>query len=380
MANNKIELGDEVLIDLTQDTVTEDTLLEGETAHDSSGSFIVGKASRGGSSEWSAIQNKPFETINDDNFYVSNGEINVSAKVMDKYTQKETENLLDEKANSADVYTKTELNGMLNAKANATDVYTQTAVDGLLDAKANSSDVYTQTEVNELLDLKANASSVYTQGEVNNLLNGKANTADVYTKTQADDLLNNKLDTNAEILKGIPSGDYYDSTHTYVKGEIFIYNNKVYKAIVDTVPLGTLPTNTIYFEETTLGNEILTLGEEQDAVGVTDENVVWLNNSSGNSTKPTVSKRGKVCVLSLTGQLKSGTYNAYSSSGTGTTLGRLPFKPSSSISFVTQAGTSTATEGGAMRCASDGYLYFNNNKTFSANTWLTGQCVYFTNE
>lgn len=44
MAINKVEFGDEVLIDLTEDTVTEDTLLEGETAHDASGNPIRGRA------------------------------------------------------------------------------------------------------------------------------------------------------------------------------------------------------------------------------------------------------------------------------------------------------------------------------------------------
>ena len=56
MANNKIILGDEVLMDLTEDTVTEDTLFEGETAHDASGNKIIGRA-RGGASEWDEIKN-----------------------------------------------------------------------------------------------------------------------------------------------------------------------------------------------------------------------------------------------------------------------------------------------------------------------------------
>lgn len=45
MANNKIIFGDEVLIDLTPDTVTADTLAEGYIAHDRSGNTIVGKMS-----------------------------------------------------------------------------------------------------------------------------------------------------------------------------------------------------------------------------------------------------------------------------------------------------------------------------------------------
>lgn len=42
MANNKIIFGDEVLIDLTEDTVTPDTLAEGYVAHDRSGNIITG--------------------------------------------------------------------------------------------------------------------------------------------------------------------------------------------------------------------------------------------------------------------------------------------------------------------------------------------------
>lgn len=42
MARNKIVYGSEVLIDLTADTVTKETLLKGATAHDKSGEVITG--------------------------------------------------------------------------------------------------------------------------------------------------------------------------------------------------------------------------------------------------------------------------------------------------------------------------------------------------
>lgn len=42
MARNKVVYGSEVLIDLTADTVTKDTLLKGATAHDKSGEIITG--------------------------------------------------------------------------------------------------------------------------------------------------------------------------------------------------------------------------------------------------------------------------------------------------------------------------------------------------
>ena len=44
MAVNKVVFGGETLVDLTSDTVSPDTLLEGETAHSASGEKIVGKA------------------------------------------------------------------------------------------------------------------------------------------------------------------------------------------------------------------------------------------------------------------------------------------------------------------------------------------------
>lgn len=43
MAVNKVEVNGEVKLDLTQDTVTEDTLLQGATAHDAAGNIIEGK-------------------------------------------------------------------------------------------------------------------------------------------------------------------------------------------------------------------------------------------------------------------------------------------------------------------------------------------------
>lgn len=50
MANeyvNKVVLGSSTLIDLTSDTVTPSTLMQGYTAHDRSGALITGTASGG---------------------------------------------------------------------------------------------------------------------------------------------------------------------------------------------------------------------------------------------------------------------------------------------------------------------------------------------
>lgn len=42
MGINKVQYGNQTLIDLTNDTVTANTLLEGITAHDRSGALITG--------------------------------------------------------------------------------------------------------------------------------------------------------------------------------------------------------------------------------------------------------------------------------------------------------------------------------------------------
>lgn len=54
MAVNKVEINGKVKLDLTQDTVTEDTLLQGITAHNAAGNAIEGTMSGGGSIQWYA--------------------------------------------------------------------------------------------------------------------------------------------------------------------------------------------------------------------------------------------------------------------------------------------------------------------------------------
>lgn len=47
MAVNKVVYGTTVLVDLTEDTVTPSTLMQGYTAHDKSGALITGTATGG---------------------------------------------------------------------------------------------------------------------------------------------------------------------------------------------------------------------------------------------------------------------------------------------------------------------------------------------
>ena len=51
MAVNKVIYGNETLLDLTEDTVTPETLAKGVTAHDKSGALITGIMEGGGSGE-----------------------------------------------------------------------------------------------------------------------------------------------------------------------------------------------------------------------------------------------------------------------------------------------------------------------------------------
>lgn len=66
MAISKVEIMENgnarSLIDLTNDTVTSETLAEGETAHNSKGELITGtmKQTTSGSVKWEDIENKPF--------------------------------------------------------------------------------------------------------------------------------------------------------------------------------------------------------------------------------------------------------------------------------------------------------------------------------
>lgn len=66
MAINKVVYAGQTLIDLTNDTVSPETLAKGATAHDKSGSRIIGSKT----DNWDEIVNKPFEEI--DNFTLVN--------------------------------------------------------------------------------------------------------------------------------------------------------------------------------------------------------------------------------------------------------------------------------------------------------------------
>lgn len=64
------------------------------------------------------------------------------------------------------------------------------------------------------------------------------------------------------------SYDEYDATTAYAKDDLCIYNNKLYKAKQATT--GNLPTNTTYWEQTSIADEI---GRIDTALGVVGHNI-----------------------------------------------------------------------------------------------------------
>ncbi|KAA6374685.1 MAG: hypothetical protein EZS28_029788, partial [Streblomastix strix] len=116
-------------------------------------------------------------------------------QLIDSYTKGETDNLLNNKANTGVSYTKSEDDALLFAKADKTqliDSYTKGETDNLLNNKANTGVSYTKGEDDTLLFAKADKTQLidsYTKGEADNLLNNKANQTTTYTKLETDQLI-----------------------------------------------------------------------------------------------------------------------------------------------------------------------------------------------
>lgn len=71
MAANKVVYGNKTLIDLTGDTVTEDTLISGCTAHKADGTIITGTAFAGYPDEW--VFTDPLEDSDENSIYDNSG-------------------------------------------------------------------------------------------------------------------------------------------------------------------------------------------------------------------------------------------------------------------------------------------------------------------
>ncbi|KAA6378860.1 MAG: hypothetical protein EZS28_025615 [Streblomastix strix] len=143
----------------------------------------------------------------------------------DAYTKGETNNLLNNKANSGVSYTKGEDDALLLLKADKTqliDSYTKGEADNLLNNKADSGVLYTKGEADNLLNNKADSGVSQTKGEAHNLLNNKADSGVSYTKGEADNLLNNKADSGVSYTKGEADNllnNKANSGVSYTKGE-----------------------------------------------------------------------------------------------------------------------------------------------------------------
>ncbi|KAA6356499.1 MAG: hypothetical protein EZS28_047974, partial [Streblomastix strix] len=135
------------------------------------------------------------------------------------YSQGETNNLLNNKANTGVSYTKGEDDALLLLKADKTqlidsysksetyardEVYTKGETNNLLNNKADSGVSYTKGEDDALLLLKADKTQLidsYTKGETNNLLNNKADSGVSYTKGEDNALLLLKANTGVSYTK-----------------------------------------------------------------------------------------------------------------------------------------------------------------------------------
>ena len=93
MAINKVEYNGEVLMDLTEDTVTEETLASGVTAHNAAGESITGRMAGGVQSDWAQtdetqldyIKNKPGDSVATENTIELLNVNNLQLEINDDY-------------------------------------------------------------------------------------------------------------------------------------------------------------------------------------------------------------------------------------------------------------------------------------------------------
>ncbi|KAA6391990.1 MAG: hypothetical protein EZS28_012483 [Streblomastix strix] len=146
-------------------------------------------------------------------------------QLIDSYTKGETNNLLNNKADTEVSYTKGEDDALLLLKADKSTTYTKGETNNLLNNKADNGISYTKGEDDAPLLLKADKSTTYTKGETNNLLNNKADTGVSYTKGEDDALLLLKADKTLLIdsyTKGETNNllnNNADNGVSYTKGE-----------------------------------------------------------------------------------------------------------------------------------------------------------------
>ena len=105
-------------------------------------------------------------------------------------------------------------------------------------------------------DTTASTTTVYSSDKVEDLLDDKQDATD-NSLTTTDKTIVGAINENKSVIGY--SYDEYDATTAYSTGDLCIYNNTLYKAKQATT--GNLPTNTTYWEQTSIADEISELKE-----------------------------------------------------------------------------------------------------------------------
>ncbi|KAA6403031.1 MAG: hypothetical protein EZS28_001447 [Streblomastix strix] len=148
-------------------------------------------------------------------------------QLIDAYTKIETNNPLNNKAESGVSYTKGEADALLLLKADKTqliDAYNKTDVDALLDDKLNicdQIDAQTKGENDALLLLKANQSTTYTKTETDYLISqievGDVDLSDYMTLSTSQTITANQTFNNACRFKNSIDGMATNKGASFVK-------------------------------------------------------------------------------------------------------------------------------------------------------------------
>lgn len=156
------------------------------------------------------------------------------------------------------------------------------------------------------------------------------------------------------------SYDEYDPTTAYAKNDLCIYNNVLYKAKQATT--GNLPTNTTYWEETSIADEISELNSgKQDTLSETIS-LTRHPNAPQTLALANSARYGKICIISFILQLKAGTYyELYTSSVPASIQCTAMVSVGSNWNLITINGST---------------IRFNNQLTLQNDQWLIGELVY----
>lgn len=100
-------------------------------------------------------------------------------------------------------------------------------------------------------DAHSGSQSTYSSGLIDQKLDLKQNSTDNSLAT-TDKTIVGAINENKSVIGY--SYDEYDATTAYATGDLCIYNNTLYKALQATT--GNLPTNTTYWEQTSIAVEI----------------------------------------------------------------------------------------------------------------------------